>query len=70
MQLRLLNLFPLTLERFGDFGLAAKVKILLKHKSGRADVTFYLTKDIICDCPTRMGEVTYDIALKYGQDIS
>lgn len=70
MQLRLLKLFPLTLSREGDYGLSAKAKILLKYKSGRADVTFHLTEDIVCDCPARIAEVSYDVTLNYGQDIS
>ena len=70
MQLRLLKLFPLTIGRAGDRGIWARAKILLKYKSGRADVTFYLTEDIIRDCPTRIAEVTYDVTLKYGQDVT
>lgn len=69
MQLRLLKLFPLTIGRNHDGGIWARAKILLKYKSGRADVTFHLTEDIIRDCPTRIAEVTYDVTLSYGQDI-
>ena len=70
MQLRLLKLFPLTVGRIGDGGIWARAKILLKYKSGRADVSFHLTEDIIRDCPTRIAEVTYDVTLNYGQDIT
>lgn len=70
MQLRLLKLFPLTIVREGEYSLAAKAKVLLKYKSGRADVTFHLTDDIICDCPARVAEIAYDITLNYGQNIS
>lgn len=70
MQLRLLKLFPLEIGREGEYGLWAKAKVLLKAQSGRADVTFHMTDDIICDCPNRMAQISYDVTLNYGHDIT
>ncbi|KAF8320330.1 hypothetical protein DL93DRAFT_2073886 [Clavulina sp. PMI_390] len=70
MSLRLLKLFPLLIEREGEYGISAKAKILMKHHSGRADVTFHFTEDIIAECPIRIAEITYDVSLAYGQNVT
>lgn len=69
-QLRLLKLFPTTIGREGEYGFWARTKILLRHKSARADVTFHFTDDIIMDCPNLLSQITYDVSLAYGQDVT
>lgn len=69
-QLRLLKLFPTTFGREGDYGFWTRTKILLKHVKGRVDVTFHFTDKMIMDCPYSLTQITYDVEVSYGENVT
>lgn len=62
----MLKLWPLKLMPYGEHGLQATAKVMLKSIKGRADVSFFFTEAQLSSWPAKIAEIRYDVELKYG----
>ena len=66
IELRTLSMWPLQIERYGDYGLRATARVLLKTAEGRADVIFLLSEEVLRTWPAKVFQLGFEVDIKYG----